>query len=208
MGDEEELVELARDDAGDEALPDVAGLGLREVVGALVPVVEIADDADGLDVRRPNGEVVAGVAVGVDGGVRAELLVAAVPVSVAEQVKVVVAKVEAAVEGVHRGAPNGYPLPRAVRRPRLPTRFDTQSVLPVRSTFRPHESVSAGRARVDARGRGTEGRASRTAQRCTTRARTRRPSKTDSPTFPTLNSRLPSSPLYCKSLSWANAALI
>ena len=90
LGNQEELVELAGHDAGDEALPNVAVLGAGEGVGGLVPAVELANDIDSLDIGGPDGKVVALLAA-VLGGVGAQLLVAAVPLASAEQVDVVVA---------------------------------------------------------------------------------------------------------------------
>ena len=95
------LVEGALLDAGNEALPHVAGLGLDERIGRLVPAVEVADHVDALHVGRPHGKVESlGAVLGLC-GVGAQLLVAAVPLSASEQEKIVVAQVEGAVESIH-----------------------------------------------------------------------------------------------------------
>src|SRR5262245_49661621 len=52
-----ELVLLAGTEAGNEDLPYAAGGVQLERVAAAVPVVEVADDAHGPGVRRPDGEV-------------------------------------------------------------------------------------------------------------------------------------------------------
>ena len=85
------LVELALRGAGHEAVPHAAGGRARKVGGLRVPVVEVADHANALDVRRPHGKPVALDAVLV-ARVRAELLVAAVPHALAHKVQVVVGK--------------------------------------------------------------------------------------------------------------------
>ena len=106
------LIELTCDNAGNKALPDASSGGAGEVVGALVPVVELADDGDGAHVGGPNGKVVTVLAVGVRGGVASELLVAAVPLACAKEVQVVVAQVERAV----RDGGHSYPSARPPRR--------------------------------------------------------------------------------------------
>ena len=95
------LVERLVTDAGDEALPDAAGLGAGERVGLLVPPVEVSDDVHALDVGRPDGEVVAARPVVIHGRVGAQLLVAPVPLSTCEQEQVVVAQIEGAVKRFH-----------------------------------------------------------------------------------------------------------
>ena len=87
LGLDEVLVELALDDAGDEAVPHAAVLGAREVVGLGVPAVELADDADALDVGSPDRELVS-LGAAIDGRVGTHLLVAAVPVAAREHIKV------------------------------------------------------------------------------------------------------------------------
>ena len=84
-----ELVVRALADAGDEQFPHAAGDVLAHRVAAAIPDVEVADDADALGVRRPDGEVHAGDAVD-RAQVRAEPLVAPPMRAFAEQVQVVV----------------------------------------------------------------------------------------------------------------------
>jgi hypothetical protein len=83
------LVNGAALEAGHEALPDAGRLARTQRVGAIAPVVEVADDADGRRVGRPYGEVNALFAI--DGSqVRAEDLVEADAAALVEQVDVVV----------------------------------------------------------------------------------------------------------------------
>ena len=98
---DEVLVERALLDAGHKALPDAARLGLLERGGRLVPAVEVADDVNAPHVRGPDGKVVAMGAVLCDGGMRAHLLVAPVPLATSEEEQVIVAQVESAVGRFH-----------------------------------------------------------------------------------------------------------
>ena len=100
-GLDEVLVEDALLDAGNKALPDAARLSGGKRRGPLIPAVEVADDVDALDVGRPDGKVIALGAVVRHRGVRAELLVAAVPLAASKQEQVVAAQVEGAVERFH-----------------------------------------------------------------------------------------------------------
>ena len=122
--DEEELIELARNDAGNETFPHVAGLGLGEGARGLVPIVEVADHVDRLHVRGPHGEVIARGSGRRLGRVGAELLVAAEPVAVSEQIYIVITEIKAAIEGVHRTLLSLIPC-RGPNAPQLPSRFDT-----------------------------------------------------------------------------------
>ena len=122
--DEEELIELTRYDAGNDTFPHIAGLGLGKGARGLVPVVEVADHVDRLHVRGPDGKVIARSSVRRLGGVGAELLVAAEPVAVSEQIYIVIAEIEAAIEGVHRTLLSLIPC-RGPNAPQLPSRFDT-----------------------------------------------------------------------------------
>ena len=51
------LVDLALAKIGNEDLPDAGGAAIAHGVTAAVPVIEIADHADALRVRGPDGEV-------------------------------------------------------------------------------------------------------------------------------------------------------
>ena len=100
-GLDEVLVERLVADPGNEALPDAARLRAGQRVGGLVPAVEVADDVHALDVGGPDGEVIAARPGVVHRGVRAQLLVAPIPLSAREQEQVVVAQIEGAVERFH-----------------------------------------------------------------------------------------------------------
>ena len=95
------LVERTHLDAGDKALPDIAGLGLGERIGPLIPVVELPNHVNALHLGRPDGKVEALGAVLVDGLVCAHLVVAAVPLALCQQVEVVVAQVQRTVTSLH-----------------------------------------------------------------------------------------------------------
>ena len=51
------LVDLALAEIGNEKLPDAGGAAISHRVPAAVPVIEIADHADALRVRGPDGEM-------------------------------------------------------------------------------------------------------------------------------------------------------
>ena len=76
-----------RFDARDEQFPHAARDVLPHRVAAAVPPVEVADDADALGIRRPDGEVHAGHAVD-RAQLCAELLVALPVLPFAEQVQI------------------------------------------------------------------------------------------------------------------------
>ena len=91
------LVDGAGADVGDEELPDAGDAELAHLVEAPVPVVEVADDADAVGGRRPDGERdAAHVAEVAD--VRAQLLVD-VPVAALVE-EVLVERAEGGHEGV------------------------------------------------------------------------------------------------------------
>ena len=81
------LVDRSLADAGDEALPDAGVAAGRHGVGVGVPAIEVADDGDALGVRRPDGEVGAGLAVNGD-EMRAKLVVETVVAALVEEVEV------------------------------------------------------------------------------------------------------------------------
>ena len=85
------LVQVTRAHARDEARPDATVLGAGKVIFLDVPVVEVADDTHAPDVRRPHGKLVACDAIR-RGRVRAQLLVAAIPLALRKQEEVVAGK--------------------------------------------------------------------------------------------------------------------
>ena len=79
-----EFVMRACADAGNENFPDAGGAEQPHGMEPPVPIVEIADDADALGVRRPDGKAGAGHAVS-RAQLRAELFVNFPLVALAEQ---------------------------------------------------------------------------------------------------------------------------
>ena len=71
-----ELVDLALAEIGNEELPDAGGAPVSHRMAAAVPVIEVADHAHALGVRRPDGEMDAPEAL-VGAEVRAQPLVVA-----------------------------------------------------------------------------------------------------------------------------------
>ena len=87
LGEDLELVAVARPDAGQEDLPDAARAERAHRVRAAVPVVEVADDGDRLRGRGPDGERGAAHAVEL-AHVRAEPLPQLLVAALADQVQV------------------------------------------------------------------------------------------------------------------------
>jgi hypothetical protein len=81
------LVERAGAEPGHEQLPDPRRDPLVHAVGRAVPAVEVADDAHGIGVGRPDGEVDAGHTVD-DVQLGPELLVALPVAALADEVEV------------------------------------------------------------------------------------------------------------------------
>ncbi len=94
-----ELVEVARDHAGDEELPHARRPEGPHDVPAPVPVVELAHHAHAPGIGRPHGEVHAGHAVAYH-GVGAQLLVQAQVRALAHEVDVQLAQARAEAVGV------------------------------------------------------------------------------------------------------------
>jgi hypothetical protein len=82
-----EFVVRAHAQAGKENFPDPRRAEQPQGMKPPVPMVEIADDADALRVRRPNGEAGAGQAVN-HAPLRAEFFIKAAFVALAEQEQV------------------------------------------------------------------------------------------------------------------------
>ena len=98
------FVERAVFESRAEEFPEAAGNVLPHRVTTVVPIVELADDADARRVRSPDGEVDAADAVHF-AQLRAELVVALPMSSFAEQVQVVLGKRRRECVGVvHHGA--------------------------------------------------------------------------------------------------------
>ena len=97
---DEVLVERAMTDGRDESFPDAGLLALVEPVRALVPAIEVADDADAFGVRRPYSEV---GALGLRHRVRAELVEEVAVRALVEQVDVEGAQ-QRACRDAHAGA--------------------------------------------------------------------------------------------------------
>src|SRR5262249_54490646 len=91
------FVQRAGTDVGHEALPDAGGAARVEVERAVLPVIEVADDADLAGVGGPDGEVRAGDAI-LRAGVSTEFFVEPVVFAFAEEVEV-----EVGEKGCHNG---------------------------------------------------------------------------------------------------------
>ena len=81
------LVDFTLAEIGNEDLPDSRGAAIAHGMPAAVPVIEIADDADSLRIRCPDGEVHAAKAL-VRSNMGTEPLIIAVVRPFAEQVQV------------------------------------------------------------------------------------------------------------------------